>query len=55
MDKDYSYCSGVACAIKKECKRFLPNPPDEPLWWVHPAYREKLKQCVYFEKKEDED
>lgn len=51
MNKDYTYCSGVACAIRKECKRYLPNPPDEPLYWLPPAYNEYLKSCTHFDKK----
>lgn len=50
MNKDYSYCSGVTCPIRNECKRYLPNPPDVPLWWIPPAYKENLKQCPHFEK-----
>lgn len=50
MNKDYSYCSGVTCPIRNECKRYLPDPPDVPLWWIPPAYKENLKQCPHFEK-----
>lgn len=49
METNYSYCSGVACPIKEECKRYLPNPPDEPVWWVNHAYREETGQCPYFD------
>lgn len=51
MNKDYTYCSGVTCPIRNECKRYLPDPPDVPLWWIPPAYKEHLKQCPHFEKK----
>lgn len=50
MNRDYSYCSGVTCPIRKECKRYLPNPPDEPLEWISPAYKEDLKKCPLFEQ-----
>lgn len=50
MNKDYSYCSGITCPIRQECKRYLPDPPDVPLWWIPPAYKENLKQCPHFEK-----
>lgn len=50
LNTDYSYCSGVACPLRNNCKRFLPNPPDEPLWWIAPAYKFAIKQCPYFEK-----
>ena len=49
MEKDYAYCSGVACAIRKTCKRYLPDPPDYPLWWIPPAYKEETGQCPLFE------
>lgn len=42
MNKDYSYCSGVTCPIRNECKRYLPDPPDVPLWWIPPAYKESI-------------
>lgn len=41
INKDYAYCSGVTCPIRKECNRYLPNPPDEPLWWISPAFNTK--------------
>ena len=28
---DYAYCSGVACKLRKSCKRYLPDPPDAML------------------------
>jgi hypothetical protein len=51
INKDYTYCSGVCCKIKKECKRYLENPPDEPLFWTSPEYNEDKKDCKNFEKK----
>ena len=29
--------------------RYLPDPPDAPLWWVPVEYREKTGRCVHFE------
>lgn len=52
-NKDYTYCSGVACKIRKECKRYLSDPPDEPLWWIPPAYKEAINQCPHFEEKKE--
>lgn len=46
---DYSYCSGVACKLRKYCKRYLPDPPDTRLWWVPVEYREETETCVHFE------
>lgn len=46
---DYSYCSGVTCTIRKECKRYLPNPPDRYLWWISPAYDNKNNHCPNYE------
>ena len=31
IKNDYAYCSGVACKLRKQCKRYLPDPPDAPL------------------------
>ncbi len=50
INKDYAYCSGVTCPIRKECNRYLPNPPDEPLWWISPAFNDKVKRCTHFEQ-----
>lgn len=49
MNTDYSYCSGVCCKLRKNCKRYLPNPPDVYLWWIPPAYKEETKQCPHFD------
>lgn len=49
MNTDYSYCSGVTCPIRKDCKRYLPNPPDIRLWWIPPAYKQENKQCPHYE------
>ena len=43
MSKDYAYCSGVTCPIRKT------DPPDTPLYWIPPAYKEKIKQCPHYE------
>ena len=51
INKDYTYCSGVCCKIKKECKRYLENPPDEPLFWTSPEYNKDKKDCKNFDKK----
>lgn len=51
MNTDYSYCTGIACPIREDCNRYLPEPPDMPLWWVSPAYKEEFKQCPLYEKK----
>lgn len=51
IDSNYCYCSGVACPIKKMCRRFLPDPPDRKMWWVPPAYKEESKSCPYYEAK----
>lgn len=52
LTTDYSYCSGVACKTKNSCKRYLPNPPDIPLWWIPPAYKEHLNECPHYERLE---
>lgn len=51
MNTDYAHCLGINCPIRDKCKRYLPEPPDAPLWWVPSAYREGLKECPYFESK----
>ncbi len=50
MNTDYAYCSGITCPIRKECKRYLPDPPDIPLWWINPAYKVDSNLCPNFEK-----
>lgn len=47
---DYSYCFGVACPLRARCERYLPDPPDVPLWWLSVAYREDTGQCCNFSK-----
>jgi hypothetical protein len=54
MNQDYEYCSGVECKLKKDCKRYLPDPPNEPLWWINVHYNEKRNQCPLFENKTNE-
>lgn len=49
MNTDYSYCPGVTCPIRKSCKRYLPDPPDIPLWWIPPAYKPETNQCPHHE------
>lgn len=49
--RDYSYCSGVCCRLRQNCKRYLPEPPDYPLWWVEPQYNEKNDDCVNYDKR----
>ena len=49
IKNDYAYCFGVACKLRNQCKRCLPDPPDAPLWWVPVEYREKTGTCVHFE------
>lgn len=49
MKTDYCYCSGVCCPIKKQCKRYLPDPPDAYLWWVAPEYNEETQKCQNFD------
>jgi len=39
----------VACKLRNQCKRYLPDPPDAPLWWVPVEYREETRTCVHFE------
>lgn len=41
ISNDYAYCSGVACKLRKYCKRYLPDPPDTRLWWVQEKYQEE--------------
>ena len=48
VDEDYTYCSGITCPVRKDCKRYLPNPPDVRLWWVDPAYKTKYAKCPNF-------
>ena len=48
---DYSYCFGVACPLRARCERYLPDPPDVPLWWVPVAYRKDTGKCCNFSKK----
>jgi hypothetical protein len=49
MNINYAYCSGVTCPIRKECKRYLPDPPNTKLWWIPPAYNPKTKGCPFCE------
>ncbi len=49
MNINYVYCSGVTCPIRKECKRYLPDPPNTKLWWIPPAYNPKTKGCPFCE------
>ena len=39
MNKDYSYCSGVTCPIRQECRRYLPDRrlPDKAIDLVDEA------------------
>lgn len=48
INKDYTYCSGVTCPVRKDCKRYLPNPPDIPLSWISPSYIQRLSKCPNF-------
>ncbi len=48
IKKDYSYCSGVACKIRKSCNRYLPNPPDIPIDWIDHSYKEETNTCRYY-------
>lgn len=50
IKNDYAYCSGVACKLRKQCNRYLPDSPDAPLWWVPVEYREETGRCVHFEE-----
>ena len=50
IKNDYAYCSGVACKLRNQCKRYLPDPPDAPLWWVPVEYREETERCPHFEE-----
>lgn len=50
IKNDYAYCFGVACKLRNHCKRYLPDPPDAPLWWVPVEYREETGICVHFEE-----
>lgn len=51
IKNDYAYCSGVACKLRNQCKRYLPDPPDAPLWWVPVEYREETETCIHFQSK----
>lgn len=51
INKDYTYCSGVCCKIRTDCKRYLPDPPNEALYWASPEYKEEKKDCKNFVKK----
>lgn len=51
ISNGYAYCSGVACKLRKSCKRYLPDPPDVMLRWVPVEYREKTNECIHFEGK----
>ena len=42
---DYTYCSGISCPLRENCKRFLPDPPDTPLLWILPDYSDKSDSC----------
>lgn len=56
MNKDYSYCSGVTCPIRQECRRYLPDPPDEPLWWIEKAeLHERMTRLDKFIRSENFD
>ena len=48
IKNDYAYCSGVTCKLRKQCKRYLPDPPAAPLWWVPVEYREETGTCIHF-------
>ena len=50
IKNDYAYCSGVACKLRKYCKRYLPDPPDARLWWVPVEYREEIGTCIHFDE-----
>ena len=45
---DYAYCSGICCKLRNSCRRYLPNPPDKPLWWVDVAYNDSENECKNF-------
>lgn len=49
IQEDYCYCSGITCALRENCKRWLPDPPDIKLWWVPVAYRQETKQCPHLD------
>ena len=46
ISKDYAYCSGVTCKLRKQCKRYLPNPPDEDVRWMSEEFIEDSYDCV---------
>lgn len=48
VNSDYAYCFGVACKLRNQCKRYLPDPPDAPLWWVPVEYQEETGTCIHF-------
>lgn len=50
MNTDYAYCSGITCPVRKECRRYLPDPPNTKLWWIPPAYNPKTKECPHCER-----
>ena len=50
ISNDYAYCSGVACKLRKQCNRYLPDPPDARLWWVQEKYQEETGSCPHFEE-----
>nr|DAE73985.1 MAG TPA: hypothetical protein [Caudoviricetes sp.] len=49
IKNDYAYCSGVACKMRKQCNRYLPDPPDARLWWIDVKYKEETGECVHFQ------
>lgn len=49
INTDYCYCSGIGCKIRDKCKRYLPNPPDIPLWWIDAACSDWPDKVYVFE------
>lgn len=47
MNTDYTYCKNTSCIIKEQCKRYLKESPDIPLWYV----TGENENCEYFEQK----
>lgn len=49
IKENYCYCSGITCALRESCKRWLPDPPDIKLWWIPVAYKQETKQCPHLD------
>lgn len=53
MNRDYTYCQGERCPIKKTCKRYNEEALRalEPLWWLKAPYNHEIKECTALDPK----